>query len=261
MGGGDSGRARPASGRSQVGLRGLRPPVAAAQVLRDTRMYGWLLLVLCALLPATAAGSSGRSYPHRVVLDPEGKYWLLWGRQGERLAFRLEVRTNGYVGFGFSPTGTMAAADIVVGGVAHGRPYLQVSLRPFGELPELGSLRERDGRQSPPKREADTGSAQQSPSHLLCHLLPQGYPSPPWGRCLCHLQSSPGGSFPPREARILVPYLTRTGHTFPSTPQERKDHSFGDLTGRILHALARCESQRFSSGWFWGHSRSRDNIY
>ncbi|XP_021030429.1 DBH-like monooxygenase protein 1 [Mus caroli] len=88
-------------------------------------MCGWPLLVLWALLPATAAGNPGRSYPHRVVLDPEGKYWLHWGRQGERLAFRLEVRTNGYVGFGFSPTGSMAAADIVVGGVAHGRPYLQ----------------------------------------------------------------------------------------------------------------------------------------
>ncbi|GAB1294986.1 DBH-like monooxygenase protein 2 [Apodemus speciosus] len=95
-------------------------------------MCGWPLLVLWALLPATAAGSSGRSYPHRVVLDPEGKYWLRWGRQGERLAFRLEVRTNGYVGFGFSPTGTMAAADIVVGGVAHGRPYLQASECRFG---------------------------------------------------------------------------------------------------------------------------------
>lgn len=106
---------------------GLRPQVAAAQVRRDRRMCGWRLLVLWALLPATAAGSSGRWYPHGTVLDPEGKYWLRWGRQGGRLAFRLEVRTTGYVGFGFSPTGTMAAADIVVGGVAHGRPYLQVS--------------------------------------------------------------------------------------------------------------------------------------
>lgn len=97
-------------------------------------MCGWPLLALWALLSATAAGSPGRGFPHATVLDPEGKYWLRWGRQGGRLAFRLEVRTTGYVGFGFSPTGTMAAADIVVGGVAHGRPYLQVSSRPFGEL-------------------------------------------------------------------------------------------------------------------------------
>lgn len=90
-------------------------------------MCRWPLLLLLGLLSGAAAGGSGRPLPHRTLLDPEGKYWLNWGPQGGRLAFRLEVRTAGYVGFGFSPTGAMAAADIVVGGVAHGRPYLQVS--------------------------------------------------------------------------------------------------------------------------------------
>nr|XP_058938864.1 DBH-like monooxygenase protein 1 isoform X2 [Kogia breviceps] len=88
-------------------------------------MCRWPLLLLCGLLPGAAAGGSGRPFPHRTLLDSEGKYWLSWGPRGGRLAFRLEVRTAGYVGFGFSPTGTMAAADIVVGGVLHGRPYLQ----------------------------------------------------------------------------------------------------------------------------------------
>uniref|UniRef100_A0A9L0IFL1 Monooxygenase DBH like 1 n=1 Tax=Equus asinus TaxID=9793 RepID=A0A9L0IFL1_EQUAS len=83
------------------------------------------LLLLGALLGGAAAGGSGRPLPHRTLLDPDGGYWLSWGPRGGRLAFRLEVRTAGYVGFGFSPTGAMAAADIVVGGVAHGRPYLQ----------------------------------------------------------------------------------------------------------------------------------------
>ncbi|XP_062042756.1 DBH-like monooxygenase protein 1 [Lepus europaeus] len=88
-------------------------------------MCGWRLLLLWGLLPGAAAGGSGRTYPHRTLLDSDGKYWLGWGQRGSRLAFRLEVRTAGYVGLGFSPTGTMAAADIVVGGVAHGQPYLQ----------------------------------------------------------------------------------------------------------------------------------------
>ncbi|XP_059971047.1 DBH-like monooxygenase protein 1 isoform X2 [Mesoplodon densirostris] len=88
-------------------------------------MCRWPLLLLCGLLPGAAAGGSGRPFPHRTLLDSEGKYWLSWGPWGGRLAFRLEVRTAGYVGFGFSPTGTMAAADIVVGGVLRGRPYLQ----------------------------------------------------------------------------------------------------------------------------------------
>ncbi|XP_007945583.1 DBH-like monooxygenase protein 1 [Orycteropus afer afer] len=88
-------------------------------------MCNWLLFLLWALLPGAAAAGSDRPYPHRTVLDSEGKYWLSWGQRGGRLTFRLEVRTAGYVGFGFSPTGAMASADIVVGGVAHGRPYLQ----------------------------------------------------------------------------------------------------------------------------------------
>uniref|UniRef100_A0A5F5PR43 Monooxygenase DBH like 1 n=1 Tax=Equus caballus TaxID=9796 RepID=A0A5F5PR43_HORSE len=86
------------------------------------------LLLLGALLGGAAAGGSGRPLPHRTLLDPDGGYWLSWGPRGGRLAFRLEVRTAGYVGFGFSPTGAMAAADIVVCGVAHGRPYLQPCL-------------------------------------------------------------------------------------------------------------------------------------
>ncbi|KAB0360265.1 hypothetical protein FD754_004421 [Muntiacus muntjak] len=90
-------------------------------------MCRWPLLLLWGLLPRAAAGGSGGPFPHRTLLDSEGKYWLSWGPRGGRLAFRLEVRTAGYVGFGFSPTGAMAAADIVVGGVARGRPYLQES--------------------------------------------------------------------------------------------------------------------------------------
>ncbi|EAW48033.1 monooxygenase DBH like 1 [Homo sapiens] len=88
-------------------------------------MCCWPLLLLWGLLPGTAAGGSGRTYPHRTLLDSEGKYWLGWSQRGSQIAFRLQVRTAGYVGFGFSPTGAMASADIVVGGVAHGRPYLQ----------------------------------------------------------------------------------------------------------------------------------------
>lgn len=102
-------------------------------------MCRWPLLLLWGLLPgaaaAAAAGGSGRALPHRTLLDSEGKYWLSWGPRGGGLAFRLEVRTAGYVGFGFSPTGAMASADIVVGGVAHGRPYLQVSASPPSPVP------------------------------------------------------------------------------------------------------------------------------
>uniref|UniRef100_A0A8C8AKU6 Monooxygenase DBH like 1 n=1 Tax=Otus sunia TaxID=257818 RepID=A0A8C8AKU6_9STRI len=64
-------------------------------------------------------------YPHSAVLDGAAAYRLRWGRRGSALAFRLEVRTRGYVGFGLSASGGMASADIVVGGVERGQPYLQ----------------------------------------------------------------------------------------------------------------------------------------
>lgn len=117
--------ARAAAPRAPSALQsaGAQVPVGWTRL----RMCRWPLLLLWGLLPRAAAGGSGWPFPHRTLLDSEGKYWLSWGPRGGRLAFRLEVRTAGYVGFGFSSTGAMAAADIVVGGVARGRPYLQVS--------------------------------------------------------------------------------------------------------------------------------------
>lgn len=81
-----------------------------------------LLLLLWWGLPA----ARGLHYPHSAVLDGASRYRLLWAPQGGSIAFRLEVHTRGYVGFGFSPTGAMASADLVLGGVDGGKPYLQV---------------------------------------------------------------------------------------------------------------------------------------
>ncbi|XP_013915210.1 PREDICTED: DBH-like monooxygenase protein 1 [Thamnophis sirtalis] len=67
----------------------------------------------------------GRHYPHSAVLDGSSRYRLSWAHQGDTIAFRLEVRTRGYVGFGFSSTGAMTSADMVVGGLDRGKPYLQ----------------------------------------------------------------------------------------------------------------------------------------
>ncbi|XP_047931727.1 DBH-like monooxygenase protein 1 isoform X1 [Anser cygnoides] len=91
------------------------------------RLRPWALVpVLGALLAAgSGSGSPSRSYPHSALLDGAAAYRLRWGRRGSALAFRLEVRTRGYVGFGLSASGGMASADIVVGGVEGGQPYLQ----------------------------------------------------------------------------------------------------------------------------------------
>ncbi|XP_001506243.3 DBH-like monooxygenase protein 1 [Ornithorhynchus anatinus] len=92
-------------------------------------MDGWAaLLGLLGLLGLSRPGEAEpgvRAYPHGALLDGQGRYRLGWGRRGSVLDVLLEVRTAGYVGFGFSPTGRMASADMVLGGVDRGRPYLQ----------------------------------------------------------------------------------------------------------------------------------------
>lgn len=113
-----------AAGRARSHARPV--PRAALRGGRMRPLRPWALL-LGALLGTAAAAA--RSYPHVAVLDGAAAYRLLWGRRGSALAFRLEVRTRGYVGFGLSAGGGMASADIVVGGVEGGQPYLQVRTR------------------------------------------------------------------------------------------------------------------------------------
>lgn len=77
---------------------------------------------LCALKFAT-----GARWAHSATLSPD--FRLLWslGPGPQDITFELQVRTLGYVGFGFSPDGRMAGSDIVVGWVDQGQVYFQVS--------------------------------------------------------------------------------------------------------------------------------------
>lgn len=43
------------------------------------------------------------------------------------ITFEVQVRTLGYIGFGFSPDGQRSGSDIVIGWVDHGRTYFHVS--------------------------------------------------------------------------------------------------------------------------------------
>lgn len=166
-------------------------------------MCSWPLLLLWALLPGATAGGSGWTLPHRTLLDSEGKYWLSWGPQDGRLAFRLEVRTAGYVGFGFSPTGAMASADIVVGGVADGRPYLQVSASPPGVRPS----------EPPPVLTPEQARVQGPPGPLALPLVPAERRRPPVAPRTPPLPSAPA---PPgvKGARRPAPCLRRRAPSF-----------------------------------------------
>ncbi|XP_060948028.1 DBH-like monooxygenase protein 2 homolog [Limanda limanda] len=79
-----------------------------------------LLLFLCLSLAGTrGAGASDHSMPFKVNLDLNRQVCLEWGfdeQQGD-ITFKLTVNTTGWVGLGFSPSGTMVGADMVLGGV------------------------------------------------------------------------------------------------------------------------------------------------
>jgi len=64
------------------------------------------------------------------TLDTKGKIALSWelGEDKSAITFELWAQTLGYVGFGISPNGGMAGADIFIAGVSpDGTPYFSVS--------------------------------------------------------------------------------------------------------------------------------------
>lgn len=83
-----------------------------------------------------AKRDSGNSYElyqwtHAEVLDGnKGDVVLRWQPRHQEILFRVEARTMGYVGIGFSPDGGMQGADIVLGWVddRSGQGYLLVSV-------------------------------------------------------------------------------------------------------------------------------------
>lgn len=86
-------------------------------------MCRWLI-VFCACITYV----SSIRWTHSAMLSPD--YRILWSFSPtpQDITFELQVRTLGYVGFGFSKDGRMAGADMVIGWVDHGQVYFQVSL-------------------------------------------------------------------------------------------------------------------------------------
>lgn len=74
-----------------------------------------------------------KQWTHSAVLDDREDVVLFWQNRHQEILFRVEARTRGYVGIGFSPNGGMERADIVIGWVddRHGRAYLVVSYYRF----------------------------------------------------------------------------------------------------------------------------------
>lgn len=65
---------------------------------------------------------------HHEVLDRNNRFHFYWkiDRLNEKITFRIEVQTKGYVAVGLSPNGGMAGSDIAFGWVKNGKAHLQV---------------------------------------------------------------------------------------------------------------------------------------
>ncbi|GBM58841.1 DBH-like monooxygenase protein 1 [Araneus ventricosus] len=64
---------------------------------------------------------------HHEVLDHKNRFHLFWkvDNKHEKVIFRIEVETKGYVALGLSPNGGMPGSDIAIGWVKNGKVYLQ----------------------------------------------------------------------------------------------------------------------------------------
>lgn len=66
-------------------------------------------------------------WDHSVYLNEN--YLLQWIVKEPDILFELQVRTHGYVGFGFARDGsTIYGADIFIGWVDEGHPFFHVSV-------------------------------------------------------------------------------------------------------------------------------------
>lgn len=64
-------------------------------------------------------------WDHAIDLNED--FRILWQIINQDITFEIQARTLGYVGFGFSPDGNLAGADMAIGWVDKGQTYFQVS--------------------------------------------------------------------------------------------------------------------------------------
>ncbi|XP_036418630.1 LOW QUALITY PROTEIN: DBH-like monooxygenase protein 1 homolog [Colossoma macropomum] len=89
--------------------------------MREKGLFGAAVLLATLLC---SGRSRGHGFEHSAALDAGGRYVVKWKFDETSITFEIEAETMGYIGFGLSPNGAMASADLVIGGVANGIPYL-----------------------------------------------------------------------------------------------------------------------------------------
>lgn len=96
----------------------------------DVRLGGFIkLLTWTIVLSITVFNGSSRCeaihWDHSVDLNDD--YRVLWNILGQEITFEVQVRTLGYVGFGFSHDGRLPGSDVAIGWVSQGQVHFQVS--------------------------------------------------------------------------------------------------------------------------------------
>nr|CAB3263916.1 DBH-like monooxygenase protein 1 homolog [Phallusia mammillata] len=79
------------------------------------------LLLLFSLNTISASQPEpSETFTHNAQLEPNGKIHLYWKFNQTYITFEVHGNTNGWVGIGFSPSGSMMGADMSVGWVKNG---------------------------------------------------------------------------------------------------------------------------------------------
>lgn len=98
-------------------------------------LQSWMFIGCCFSQLRAVESKTGRN-PASLDMDSTNPIWdhsldlnnnfrLLWTIMNDSALFEVQVRTHGYVGFGFSATGREEGADIAIGWVDKGQTFFQ----------------------------------------------------------------------------------------------------------------------------------------
>jgi len=76
------------------------------------------LTCIAIVVGTVAIHTTADNFSHHITLDQQAHFKLEWRSNVDSITFRVSVRTRGYIGLGFSPSGGMHGADIALAWVS-----------------------------------------------------------------------------------------------------------------------------------------------
>ncbi|XP_067939715.1 DBH-like monooxygenase protein 2 homolog [Watersipora subatra] len=99
------------NGRGESKLVG-QEVLVPCTTIQKMKLLSLLVLACCGL--GLGKPSTPNSFSNWLSLDPHDKFNVSWTVEGETITFTVTCETTGWVGLGFSPSGSMAGADLIV---------------------------------------------------------------------------------------------------------------------------------------------------